>query len=53
MNKSYSLCRFFCDPISANPVSSDEEADHFCAFELDTTPRILPNNSYFKQADDL
>lgn len=45
MNKNYTLCRFFCDPISANPLSSlrcDEEAGHFCAFELDTTPRIFP-----------
>lgn len=49
MKKECSLCRFFCDPSSAIQLSSIRiggEADHFCTFVLDTTPRILPNNSY-------
>lgn len=56
MNRDYSLCRFFCDPSSTLQLSSlrsGGEADRFCTFELDTTPRILPNNSYPKQVDDL
>lgn len=55
MNKDSSLCRFSCGPSSMfqrSSLKSDEEADWFHICEVDTTPRILPNDSFPKQADD-